>query len=61
MKVRPHDSDAYDPVVAMMLLAERGISPRYIARCLSRVRGIPLSTEDVERMVAERVRAAKRP
>jgi len=47
-------------VVSMILLGKRGISSRYVARVFSRLRGVELTAEDVERAALAKVAAVNR-
>lgn len=47
-------------VVSMILLGKRGISARYVARVFSRLRGVELTAEDVERAAHVKVAAVNR-
>ncbi len=47
-------------VVSMILLGKRGISSRYVARVFSRLRGIELTAEDVERAAHAKVAVVNR-
>lgn len=47
-------------VVSMILLGKRGISSRYVARVFSRLRGLELTAEDVERAAHAKVTAVNR-